>query len=498
VPDTKPTPGGETRADEVATLLADDLRGKTPEGLDLLVRVVDGHLESLHQDERGAIRELDAAERTTFDGLMALRQRAMDRLEEHRKVTEVLQRRPAQVMRALSAIGADEDPTTAIRRMRPPELRDAALRRLENKHDTAHLSTAAVDQVERSIRRDTSMAARILVTEDPHYRTAWMKLMTRTHPNLNPEEQRAVGAWEEYRAMSENTTTAGGFGVPAFVDPSIVLTAQESGNPFLQLARQVDTPTNVWKGVSSAGVSWTFQTEGATVTDGSPTLAQPSVTVHQARGFIPFSIEVGMDYAGFADEMSRLLAAGFDEIQVDKYTRGSGTGEPQGILTALSANTNVRVSVATSGTNFNAGDPYGLWKSLPQKYRRKASWLMSVGVNNAIRQLGTANVYHASTVTLPEEWADTLFTKAVYESPYMPDVTTSTSATTGLAIVGDFSNYVIARRGGMEVEYVPQLFQQVVAGTGPAVPTGQRGWFAHARVGGASINDLGFRILVNT
>jgi predicted phage gp36 major capsid-like protein len=68
----------------------------------------------------------------------------------------------------------------------------------------------------------------------------------------------------------------------------------------------------------------------------------------------------------------------------------------------------------------------------------------------------------------------------------------------GVAIVGDFSNFVIARNGGMEVELIPQLFQQVTAGSGPAVPTGQRGWFAYSRIGSNSVNDLAFRLLTNT
>jgi HK97 family phage major capsid protein len=121
-----------------------------------------------------------------------------------------------------------------------------------------------------------------------------------------------------------------------------------------------------------------------------------------------------------------------------------------------------------------------------------------VGVNNAIRQLGTANVFHAYTDNLPAEWADTLFGKSVYESPYMPDTTTSTSATDGLAVVGDFQNFVIARRGGMSVELIPNLTQQTTAGTGVGMPTGQRGWFAYARIGSNSVNDLAFRLLVNT
>jgi len=204
---------------------------------------------------------------------------------------------------------------------------------------------------------------------------------------------------------------------------------------------------------------------------------------------------VGMDYPSFASEMSGLLAAGYDELLVQKFTVGSGTGEPKGILTAISATSADRVKVTTGGS-IGAPDPYAVWKALPQKYRRKASWLMSVGVNNAIRQLGTANVYHAATVALPEEWLDVLFNKAVYESTYMPDTTTWTTTAEGQAIVGDFSNFVIARNGGMSVELIPQLFQQVTAGSGPAVPTGQRGWFAYARIGSDASNTAGFRVLV--
>ena len=115
-------------------------------------------------------------------------------------------------------------------------------------------------------------------------------------------------AYNEYRATSEGTTTAGGFGIPVFIDPSIIMTAQGSGNPFLEIARQVDVNTNVWKGVSSAGVTWSFDAEGVGgLRTTRPTLAQPIVQVYMARGFIPYSIEVGQDYPGFADEMPTLL-----------------------------------------------------------------------------------------------------------------------------------------------------------------------------------------------
>lgn len=474
----------------------EDLKSKTPEELRMIVEKVDEKIRSIHQTDTGALRDTTEAEDQALALIIEVRAEARKKIENHRAITEVLQDKPKAVRTSFGYGSSGDDPYVNVRGLTTAEARDRALRILDSR-DSGDLRSDQKDQVEKYIRRDTDMARRILVTEHEDYRTAWMKMVTRTNPIYTPDEQRAILAYDEYRAMSENTTTAGGFGIPVFIDPSIILTAQGSGNPFLTIARQVTVNTNQWKGVSSAGVSWAFQTEAATVADNSPTLAQPTVTVHMARGFIPYSIEVGQDYPSFASEMSMLLAEGYDELLIDKFTRGTGSGEPFGILTALSANTNVRVTVTTSGA-LGSPDPYKVWKALPQRNRRNASWLMSVGVNNAVRQIGTTNVFHGYTVNLPEGWADQLFNSPVYESPYMPDTTTSTSATDGVAVVGDFSNFVVARNGGMSVEYVPQLFQQVTAGSGPARPTGQRGWFAYARIGSNSVNDLGFRLLCNT
>lgn len=491
MPDTKP-PETEERNPLLPQTL-DDLKGHTPEELRQIVQVLDAHLKDMYQTEEGELRARDENEDKAFRLGMEIRERAIDMIEEHERISAIFRRRPKAVERVYQNIRHGLDDTASdVRRLTNPEARDRALRALDNDR-IAPLTDDQRAQVERSIRKDTDIARRIIVTENDDYRNAWMKVVT--HPQgaslWTDDERHAMQAWEEYRAMSENVTTAGGFGIPVFIDPSIILTAQGSQNPFLTLARQVPVNTNVWKGVSSAGVSWSFDTEATEVSDDAPTSAQPTVTVHMARGFLPYSIELGQDYPGFADEMSTLLSAGYDELLVDKFTRGSGTGEPQGILTALSANTNVRVRVTTAGA-LGGNDPYKVWEVLPQRFRRAASWLMSVNVNDAIRQIGTANVYHGYTVSLPDDWADTLFRRPVFESPYMPSVTTSTTVTDGYAVVGDFSNYVIARRGGMSVELVPTL-----VGTNHR-PTGQRGWFAYARIGGGSANDLGFRLLVNT
>lgn len=469
----------------------EDLKGKTPTELRGMVDKLDEKIRNLHQTPGGDIRDLNDDENKALNLLIEVREAATKKLDEHRRVTEILRDKPKSVQTAFS--NNFEDAYNDVRSMGRAEARDKALRVLESRNATAHLKAHELDEVERQIRRNPDTARRLLVTENDDYRSAFQKLVS--DPNgsmyLTDDERRAMAAWAEYRtAMAVGTPSAGGYGVPVLIDPSIILTAQGSGNPFLELARTVEVPNSQWKGVSSAGVNWAFQPEAAEATDNSPTLAQPTVDVHMARGFIPYSIEVGSDYPGFADEMSRLLAEGYDELLVDKFSRGSGSGEPRGILTALDANTNVEVVSTTDGA-FGSEDLYKVWKSLPQRYRRNAAWMMSVDVNNRIRQFGTVNNFHAYTENLPEEWAGRLFNARVYESPYFPDFTGTTGAENRL-VCGDWSNYVIARNGGMSVELVPQLF-----GGSNRYPTGQRGWFAYARIGGNSVNDLGFRLLQN-
>jgi hypothetical protein len=61
------------------------------------------------------------------------------------------------------------------------------------------------------------IARRTLLTESPLYRSAFRKYMRGGIVAFTAEEQRAVEAFQTYeirRAASENTTTAGGFGIP--------------------------------------------------------------------------------------------------------------------------------------------------------------------------------------------------------------------------------------------------------------------------------------------
>ena len=467
------------------------------------------NLHALREAIEGDMRAVnDEAGDNDLDTVQAERWQMLD--EEHKATVErisVSERREAlrqtRERWQSTRFNAKVQPfdTTNVRGLSPQEVRSKALSVLDSDDHVAHLTDEAkqrASQVIRSSSKNTNgavIATRLLLTENEHYQRAFMKLVTSPSPVLSVEEARALQAFEEFRSMSIGTEGSGGFGVPVLIDPTIILTAQGHPNDILGLARVETITTDVWKGVSSAGVTWKFRAEATATTDGSPTLAQPTVTTHKADGYIPYSIEVGMDYPGFAMEMERLLNSGYAELLVEKLTTGAGDGsnEPFGIETALDANTNVEVATTTAGS-ISATDINGLWAALPIRYRNPAvrtAWMASTDVNGAIQQLGT-DAGAAFTVNFTEEGVTILKGRRMYENDYLDDLPDGATTAANLLVLGDWSNFVVAQRAGMSIELVPHVFDVT-----DNRPTGERAWYAWARVGSDSVNDIGFRLLQN-
>lgn len=469
--------------------------------------------DALDEDTQARWDELSAEHETRTaeaEKLEAEQREEQRKLDERRQQVSRFAANPANLLPGDGATGAPAAPASPevmrrvdpfdaadVRSLMPREARDRALKALDMPELSGHMEDRQKAHMSRLLRKRTSncdgamIARRMLLTENEHYRTGFAKMVTETPPVLEPEEARALRAFNEFRAMSIGTDAAGGFGVPVLIDPSIILTAQGSPNDILALARVEVITNDEWKGVTSAGSTWSYDAEAAEVSDDSPTLAQPSVPVYKAQGFIPYSIEVGMDYPDFASEMSMLLSEGFAELVAQKLTIGSGS-EPKGIVTALAAATTQLVTPTTDGA-FGAVDLYKLWAQLPIKYRNRGdrvAWMSSTDVQNEARNFGTT-MGSNFTVDLTEEAVPRLFNRRYFLNDFMADFTGTTGAA-NLLIVGDWQNYLVAQRAGMQVELVPHLLH-----TSNNRPSGQRGWYAWARNGADVINASGFRMLAN-
>lgn len=193
----------------------EEVKGKTPEQLQAIVRVLDAHLRSLHQEDTGELRDLTPSEDMAFRYGLRVREAAIKRIEEHRSITEVFSRRPSSVKAVYANLSKGISDELGALRLTNAEARDAALHKLDERNATAHLDGDQKTEVERLVRRNSEIARRVLVTETDAYRNAWTKMVTRADgvAYLDDEERDALRTWDEYRAASLSNAS-GGYGVP--------------------------------------------------------------------------------------------------------------------------------------------------------------------------------------------------------------------------------------------------------------------------------------------
>lgn len=363
----------------------------------------------------------------------------------------------------------------------------SAIEKMPNANDK--IRKASTDIIENFDSKDSRLARQALITSKPAYVRAWSKLVCNKAHSLTVDEQRAVSDVEEFRAMSL-TDVQGGYLVPFQLDPTVIVTSTFVRSDLRQAARVVVATGDVWNGVTSQNVVWSFQPEGTEVGDNAPSFGQPSIPNYMARGFIPISIEAMADEQNVAQEIGRLLANGKMDLEGVKFIQGSGIGEPTGLMTSLgvSGNSGSVTNTAVAAT-FSLADLYSLQGSLPAHYRMNASWIANNLIYNKIRQFDTAGGA-AFWTNLTTDRPPLLYGRDALEAEAMSSVIATTSPKTQVLVYGDLSQYVITDRIGMAVEFIPHLFSK-----NNNRPTGSRGWFAYYRTGGDLVNPTGVRAL---
>jgi HK97 family phage major capsid protein len=392
--------------------------------------------------------------------------------------------------------GEGPDPREALNRGRrdgsDPRLRrdrDGGLRAIERHKDI--LSSEAGDRLEEVVRnRDPrGIGARYLdAVADDSYTSAFGKLVADPmtgHLRFSPREVEAVrrvsAVQEERTALAVDAGAQGQFAIPFTLDPSVLLSSAGVISPIRQIARSESIVTDVWKGVSSAGITAGFAAEATEASDNAPVLAQPTVDTAKAFAFVPFSIEIGQDWNSLQSEMARLFADAKNVLEATAFLTGTGTDQPKGVLTGLT--TTQRVQTATTNV-YALADVYSLKQALPARFVSGASWTQHPGnLDRAFRFVGgnsTEPIFYPTR-------DGRILGIPTYEWSTM----TSTMATTNkVAIYGDFSNFLIADRLGGTIELIPHLF-----GVTNRFPMGQRGLYYYWRVGSDVLVQNAFRYL---
>jgi HK97 family phage major capsid protein len=450
---------------------------------------LDDQILALHQTKDGELREFTPAQQQRFDQLRAERAELAANLATHEGIQRAAQD-PARLVEPNTGIGARTSDAGSLERDAAARTIDAAFRAGDLPDHAAERASALLDTgtpIDRGLAAQWASA-----TGDPAYLRAFAALCAdpqKGHLLWSREElgayQRVAQVQSLFRSSMSLTDGNGGYMVPLTLDPAIILTSAGSINPLRRISRVVQTVTDTWQGVSSAGVTAEWKAELAEVADASPTVAAEPIPVYFGDAFVSYSFEVGQDARNLTQELGKVLVDAADQLQATAYTTGTGSGQPTGIITALTG-TASEVNAATDDT-FAAADIYTIQNALPPRFSANAQWCANLSIINTIDQFETTN----GAKKFPDVSNGRLLNRTINELSNMDGTITTTGAVSNFVLLyGDFENFVIVDRIGTTIELIPHLFN-----TANNRPDGRRGALMWFRTGSDSVNNNAFRML---
>ena len=375
--------------------------------------------------------------------------------------------------------------------------RDTALRHVEQAERAGHIPTRSADRVDALLRTGTpgsrQRAAKWAeAAGDPHYLSAFNKLLAdpnRGHLRFTEQEadayRRAALVGDELRAMS-TANTAGQELLPLSLDPTILLTNDGSINPIRANSRVVQVATNKHRVVTSGGAVAEWKTESAEAADGSPALAEVDIDLFVADVNVTFSYELAWSTADLIGELQPVIVDAMNLHEATAFTIGTGSGQPQGLVTGL---TGTSSEINSTGTEaLIAADAYALQNALPARFSPRAAWYGALPIMNMFRQLETANgsrefpgLFDSPPTLLGRRW---------WETSDMDDTINTAATESNMVLVyGDLmSAYVICDRIGSFLELTTKLGAS-------GRPTGQRNMTLWRMTGAKVVRSQAARML---
>ncbi|NND35884.1 MAG: phage major capsid protein [Gammaproteobacteria bacterium] len=343
---------------------------------------------------------------------------------------------------------------------------------------------ALVDILERN--GDENMARIVLATTSPAYKSGFAKALRAgggRYADMTPDENQAMRFADTLaRAMSVGTDNAGGYLVPTDIEPAVTLSADGTNNPIYGLARREQTTSDTYRVVTSPNAAWSWDGENTEVSDDTPTFANVDIPTYVAQGFVPVSFR-SQQAVGALGIAQTVLNAGYNDLVGNALTLGTGSSQPTGIVTALTAGA---TGSATTDV-FAAEDVYTIHGGLAARHRRNATWLANIGVINLIRQFATDDG-HALLTRLGDGTPEALMGRPILENEDM-DGTVTAASDNYILVFGDFRHFVIAENIGTMVRIIPDVFGA------NGRPIGATGVYMQTAFGSDSVLDGAFGML---
>jgi HK97 family phage major capsid protein len=285
----------------------------------------------------------------------------------------------------------------------------------------------------------------------PEVRSAYYKYMTvGSLSELDVEEQ---------RALSRATGAAGNFLVPTDFYDQIIRSLRFMGS-VATLATEyvtdngdsIQVPANTAHGTAS----WTSESGGYTPSD--ETFAQVTLGANKATTKIIVSEELLQDSAFALDEfLAREFGERIGVLENTAYIQGSGTGQPQGLLSSATASNITTVTAAAGAgntTTFTYSALVNAIFSLPKQYRDNASFIVNdSSARNLYLMLDSQN-RPLWSVNLASTGPDTFLGYPIYTDPDVPAPAIGNIS----VLFGDWKRtYVVRRVRGFSMQRQNEL-----------------------------------------
>ncbi len=240
-------------------------------------------------------------------------------------------------------------------------------------------------------------------------------------------------------AMSVATTTAGGYTIPS----GFVYALEEAllyFGPIMQIADVMRTATGQplpWPTVNDTGNSGVMLSENTTVGSSvAPTFGQVLFNAFKfSSQLIQISAELLEDSAfDLANYLGTASGTRLGRIINTKCTVGSGSGEPQGIVTGASLGV-----TCASATAIAFDEVINLEYAVPLAYRPRMAYMTADTSVNALRKIKDSYGRYLWQETTNSGAPDKLNNRPYHTNPDMASIATGNKT----MLAGDFSKYKV-------------------------------------------------------
>ena len=251
------------------------------------------------------------------------------------------------------------------------------------------------------------------------------------------------------KALSEGTDSAGGYTVPTYTEPSVIVNSGAFGDQIRPRVRQFNVSTDAGTIPTSGGVSVSAIAEAGAITgaESDPTFTGVSFAINKYGALTRVSDEL------LADSATNIPA-----LLQDLFGTAFGQFQDKTIINQILASAASDYTMA-SATAVAAADLMGIFYQLPAQHRGGgAHWIMTSQIGADMGSIGsTAAGQHVAT-DLTVSPATTLLGKPVIYDDNSSNLATTIATGNEIAIFGDLNQFGFVNREGRTLKRLNELY----------------------------------------